>query len=194
LRLTVLATAVLFSACATIRGSGARTFADLDRAEIARCRFDEARAIVTTAAVSDLAGEYRLFMTSDLDSSTLESGSLALRPAVGSPGGQSAPAVLTGATEIDAGSLDAMVPGDAGSTDAAAPGVGVYAFDNPDGTPGLVVVVRLGAEANRTDEQRFDGAHTTLRVSSIAPDRFGGTWTSADGTSDASGDFCAVRS
>lgn len=191
-RLTLFALAALTAACATTRQSVGRTFEDLDRAEIVRCRFDESRTMITSSSVAALAGDYRLFMTNDEMSEKLSAGRLELHAPPGDRVGEAAP-VLTGATDIDAETLDAMIPGDARSTDEVAPGVGVYAFDNPDRTPGLTVVVRLGAEANRSDRQRFDGAHTTLRVTSIAASRFGGTWESADGQREASGDFCAVR-
>lgn len=56
------------------------------------------------------------------------------------------------------------------------------------------MILRIGSEANRSDRQRFDGAHTTLRVSAIDDDRFGGTWTSAEAAEERRGTFCAVRS
>jgi hypothetical protein len=194
LRLTVLTIFTLTGACATTRGPGQRTFEDLDRAEIARCRFDDTSPITAAVALTDLAGEYRMFMTSDENSGTLESGLLVLRPPFDdAPGSGEAP-LLIGTTDIEASSLGARIPGDPASVEPSAPGVGVYAFRTPGGPEGLTVVARLGSEANRRDRQRFDGAHTTLRIGSIAAHRFGGTWTSADGAVETGGDFCAVRS
>ena len=166
---------------------------DLSRAAVLRCSVSEARSPIAQRDVERLAGQYVLFMTGEEASLELVKGDLILDAASADSGEVGAAPTLTGMTDVDASAVGAMIPGDASSTEATAPGVGVYMFDDPASPGVLTAVLRLGTEANRRDRQRFDGAHTTLRIASVAPDRFGGTWTSADGAAQTAGEFCAVR-
>ncbi len=166
---------------------------DLSRADVLRCSFGEPRAPITVSSVAELAGRYRLFMTGEGTPAELVAGDLVLDVSSGQPGGMGAAPALVGTSSIDASVVGAVIPGEASSIDPVAPGIGVYTFEDPSRPGVLTAVVRLGAEANRRDRQRFDGAHTTLRIMSIVSDRFGGTWSSADGATEAGGQFCAVR-
>jgi hypothetical protein len=195
--ITVVVTLVVVSAitaCSSGWRVGERPVDDLDRAAIIRCRFEPVRQPLSPEAVADLAGDYNIFMVGDRASGVVASGRLALAPATGSADGIGAAPTLVGTTTVDPSELGAVVPGDATSADALAPGVGVYVFSTDDTSGEWTAVLRLGAESNRRDRQRFDGAHTTLRISSIGDAGFGGTWTSAESANNASGDFCAVRS
>jgi hypothetical protein len=166
---------------------------DLSRADVLRCSFGEPRSPITVSSVGELAGGYRLFMTGEDTPAELAAGALTLEVASGQAGEMGAAPLLIGMTGIDASVVGAMIPGDASSMDPTAPGIGVYTFEDPSSPGDLTAVARLGAEANRRDRQRFDGAHTTLRITAILPDRFGGTWSSANGAAEAGGQFCAVR-
>ena len=176
-------------ACSTVRGSGASDMPDMNRVEIARCRIENAGPPLTSATARELTGEYRLYMTSSSETS-LASGRLDL--AAAPPATSAAHPVLIGSTDIDAGVVGATVPGDARSTAEGAPGAALYVFADPasDGAPRAVI--RLGSESNRLDRQRFDGAHTTLTITSVGGDRFGGVWSSAFSGDETGGEFCAV--
>ncbi len=100
------------------------------------------------------------------------------------------PPAYVGWAEIDLAGVGATAAGSPGERDPAAPGAAAYLLD-PGET--VRVVVRLGAEANRRDRVRFDGAHTTLTAGSIAPTGFAGSWASAGGPGGVSGHFCARR-
>lgn len=124
----------------------------------------------------------------------------------GSPLGGPPPAFI-GWAQIDLARVGAAAAGSLGEGDSAAPGVGAYLLDPREwggAGPGADstaepeaeahrVVVRLGAEANRRERVRFDGAHTTLSVGSIDSAGFAGSWMSAGGAEAASGHFCARR-
>jgi len=74
---------------------------------------------------------------------------------------------------------------------------GVLVFDlgpRPNALPNSRVLLRLGAEANRQDVMRIEGAYTVLRVREIRDDGFAGEWTSGDPMPVAEGYFCAWRS
>lgn len=192
--LAALVVASAATACSSAGRVGERPLVDLDRAAIIRCRFEAAREPLSSERVAGLAGAYRMFMVGDRAPGLVASGTLALVPATGSSEGMGAAPTLVGTTTVDPSDLGAVVPGDATAADPLAPGVGLYVFATDDTSGAWTAVLRLGAESNRRDRQRFDGAHTTLRISSIGETGFGGTWTSAEGANDASGDFCAVRS
>lgn len=185
----------LIAGCATVRsGSSDRGGEPLDRAALARCAY-AAAPIPDRDALLRLAGEWTL--TLGAEGADPVSGWLELRvPDGDAPAGDAAAPLLVGATGAPFADVGAVVPGPADSRDAAAPGVGLYAFDpgaEEAGTPRLAAVLRIGSESNRRDRQRFDGAHTTLRLGGASDDGFGGTWTSAEGAAGAEGTFCAVR-
>jgi hypothetical protein len=180
------------AACATTRRSGGADPEHVGRSEIARCRFDPV-ASGSARPLDGLAGTYRLVMTSDADPEIQTRGRLQLAPAPDVSRGMGAAPVLVGTTDIDASIVGAIVPGPASSEDPGAPGVGVYAFPERPGSAVTMAVLRLGSEANRRDRQRFDGAHATLRITARHDDRFGGSWTSAEGAVERSGGFCAIR-
>jgi len=194
-----LAVASLSTACAGARRSGTPVPGDVDGAELARCAYADSDGWGTDE-VAGLAGEWRLVVANR--GSARAAGILALRPPDAGPG---APAIagpatprLIGWAEVPFADVGAIVPGAADARDPAAPGVALYVFEEvtedaeAEGAA-PVVVLRIGSEANRRDRQRFDGAHTTLRVSSILADRFGGTWSSAEAADERGGSFCAVR-
>jgi hypothetical protein len=88
-----------------------------------------------------------------------------------------------GAAEADVTSQDPMRPG-------------VLVFDlgpRPTTPPNSRVLIRLGAEANRQDVIRIEGAYTVLRVHEIREDGFAGEWTSGAPLPVAEGYFCAWR-
>lgn len=195
--ITTLAALVVVSAataCSSTWRVGARPLDDLDRAAIIRCRFEAPREPLSSERIAALAGAYRVFMVGDRVPGVVASGTLDLALAPGSSEGIGAAPILVGTTAVDPSALGAVIPGPATAADPLAPGVGIYVFPTDDTSGEWAAVLRLGSESNRRDQQRFDGAHTTLRISSIGDTGFGGTWTSAEGASDASGDFCAVRS
>lgn len=168
---------------------------DLTTAAVLRCGLEPAGSRLSGASIASLAGEYRLFMTGDDAPGDIVSAGLILRPVGDTTGGMGATPLLIGHSDVDPAELGAVIPGNAAGEDPEAPGVGVYAFaEDPASPEALSVVLRLGAESNRRDRQRFDGAHTTLQLSALADQGFGGTWSSAEGASDATGAFCAVRS
>lgn len=188
----------LAAGCAAPRGRS--DIDSLDRADLARCQVAPSRVPIEAAAVEALAGRYRLHMISDAEPGDRVSGLLDLRvpgagpPDAGPPGAPAAPSLI-GASDIVPAEVGAVVPGDLASMDESAPGVGAYVFaPDPARPTEMMAVLRMGTESNRRDRQRFDGAHTTLRITSIAADRFGGTWSSAVGADEMSGGFCAVRS
>lgn len=184
------ASVVVIAACGTVRNGGSADLVELNRVELARCAHAGTGAPFTEQFVSELAGTYELFLF-DADGEASASGALELVPN-SAPGANADPLVgppplLAGSTAIDGASIGATFAGDAASTAPDAPGVGLYRFAEDD------VRLRLGAEANRRDRTRFDGAHTTLTVTSVADDRFGGTWTSSVDAEEANGTFCARR-
>jgi len=188
-----LVVAGLTVGCATTRTRGRPRIEPLDRATIARCQFALSGVEIGVGAVEKLAGRYLLYMTSDAEPTDQTAGHLDLR--VGGAGSDPDAPSLIGASDIDPAEVGAVVPGALASTDESAPGVGAYVFvPDPDRPSEAMAVLRLGAESNRRDRQRFDGAHTTLLITTIAEDRFGGTWSSARGAEETSGGFCAVRS
>lgn len=187
-----LALASFVAGCATVRGGGALPDeATLDRAELARCAHDGGLDPSDSTAVSALAGTYRLYMFDEAGTSSV-AGTLELRrPGPAAPievdplAGP--PPILVGHSDIQADHVGAALPGDVSSREPDAPGVGVYSFAG-DG-----VRIRFGSESNRRGRTRFGGAHTTLTVSSIGADHFGGSWASAEGAGSSRGDFCAKR-
>jgi hypothetical protein len=73
---------------------------------------------------------------------------------------------------------------------------GVVVFELPAGTggePTSRILLRLGAEANRQDVVRVEGASTVLRVKEVRDDGFAGDWTANAPLPVAEGYFCAWR-
>ena len=149
-----------------------------------------------------LAGEYRLQLTSDSGPAAAVEGTLALRAADSSLPARSGPYgipdttrryPLVGSAEINLAAVGAVAPGGTRSRDPAAPGVLV--IERLGGRPSPErMLLRLGAEANRADQVRFDGGYTVLRVRQIDRRSFQGEWESGAPLPQAHGRFCASRS
>jgi len=172
----------------------------MDRAELARCAIADSNTSADRHAPDSsdrwvrLRGAYVL-VAFDASGERATDGRLEWDPpspdssSSPEPGGPPAAAqpLLVGFTDIDLTRVGASVPGDPASRDPAAPGVALYPA--PGGGP----FVRVGSESNRRDRLRFDGAHTTLTITSIGSARFGGTWRSDVGVTKSTGSFCAKR-
>jgi hypothetical protein len=101
---------------------------------------------------------------------------------------------LFGGTDVDLAAVGAVAPGAVDRADAARPGVLVMEMSAPSAPAGTNrVMLRLGADANRGGDPRFDGAFTALTVTAIEGGRFAGRWQSGGGDQQASGYFCAER-
>jgi hypothetical protein len=100
---------------------------------------------------------------------------------------------LFGTAEIDLNSLDAVLVGSTMSRDPLQPGVLVIERRAASGKPPVSITMRLGSEANRQDQQRFDGGYTALRVQHVGPGRLAGSWSSGVTGERAAGYFCATR-
>ncbi len=99
-----------------------------------------------------------------------------------------------GSLELPLADVGAESVGDPRSADPLSPGVGLYVQWNTDSTV-AAAVLRVGADANRRDEIRFDGGYTALHVRRFTATGFWGDWLSG-GRPDATesrGHFCAVR-
>jgi hypothetical protein len=98
-----------------------------------------------------------------------------------------------GALHLDLAKVGAVSVGSTASLDPMEPGVLVIEQRRAEGrAPGVEIMMRLGSEANRRDQQRVDGGYTALRVQQATPDRLAGTWASGVGLVQSSGYFCAV--
>lgn len=98
-------------------------------------------------------------------------------------------AVLVGTSDLEADSLGAADTGDLGSVDPLRPGVLVLEQPGPPAR----VVLRLGSEANRQDQQPFESAYWVLEVLHRDASGFSGNWRSGMAATTAAGYFCAVR-
>ena len=108
------------------------------------------------------------------------------------PGGEPAPNTripLYGWIDVDVGTVGAVVPGDATSEDPEAPGVALLESRMGDRAPDILL--RLGSEANRRGQVRFDGAFTVMRVTEADAEGFRGRWNSGVGLDRSEGPFCA---
>lgn len=152
------------------------------------------------ARADALAGPFRLTMTATRGAQSGQSaaGTLRLEPFGGRPLPLPAAAgtryPLFGGVDLDIARVGAVTVGDVRRADPAAPGVLVmeYARANaPSGTNDILL--RLGADANRAGQQRFDGAYLALTVRSVSADGFAGTWESGAGEPVSGGYFCARR-
>jgi hypothetical protein len=94
---------------------------------------------------------------------------------------------------LDLATVGAVSVGSTASLDPMEPGVLVIEHPTAEGqAPGVQIIMRLGSEANRRDQQRVDGGYTALRVQQATPDRLAGTWASGVGLKQSAGYFCAV--
>ena len=148
-------------------------------------------ALPAEARAEGLAGDFRLTLVATRSARTgaRTTGALHLRRNDAGAGPAPAEGVrypLYGWAEVAADSVGAVAPGDVGSRDAARPGVLVI-------QERARIILRLGAEANRRDVVRFDGAYFTLVPAAIRADGFAGRWNSGVGGQTASGYFCAQR-
>lgn len=156
------------------------------------------------AAAEGLEGEYQLRMiaTSGPQAGDTVVGRLLLVPhdssmrrvtIAGKVRDRSTTVPLYGAAELDPASVGALYAGDLSSLDPGRPGVAVFESDaGPGGGPRILL--RLGSEANRRDQLRFDGPYTVLRVKQISEEGFAGTWDSGAPLPRSGGHFCAKRS
>ena len=96
-----------------------------------------------------------------------------------------------GRAAIDLATVGAVAPGDIASADSAGPGVLVV--ESPNATGAGALILRFGADANRSDRQPFDGAHMALFVDAVSSSGINGRWTSGVDTKSATGYFCAER-
>jgi hypothetical protein len=152
------------------------------------------------ARADGLAGEFRLTLVAErgAQAGASVSGALTLRAYGGRPAPVPASAgvryPLFGGTDVRLDAVGAVSAGETGRADAARPGVLVMEWPRPDAPAGTHnLTLRLGADANQGGQQRFDGAYMALTVTSIAADRFAGTWESGAGQPRAGGHFCAER-
>lgn len=93
---------------------------------------------------------------------------------------------LQGTADIDVAQVGAHDTGALDSEDPSAPGVLVLR----SGAEPLILL-RLGAAANRSDETAFDGAFTVLTVRSVDEEGFRGSWRSGMFGDEVRGYFCA---
>lgn len=152
--------------------------------------------LAASAAGASLEGEYRVRLVATSgprrDSST--DGTLALvRPDPLAPDSSTRRFVLRGSGELALSEVGAA-EADVASRDPMRPGVLVFDLGpRPTAPPNSRVLLRLGAEANRQDVMRIEGAYTVLRVHEIREDGFAGEWTSGAPLPVAEGYFCAWR-
>lgn len=149
-----------------------------------------------------LAGSYRLRLVAADAAETTVAGTLTLLRAAAEHQHRPGPAgtadtthryPLIGAADADLASLRAVAPGGIASLDPAAPGVLVIErTGGPPGAPGRILL-RLGSDANRADQVRFDGGYTILRVRRADERGFVGGWESGSPRGTVSGHFCAQR-
>ena len=156
--------------------------------------WDVCREAVTDPAALDrlgsIKGDYAIELTALAGKQSGETtrGVLTLVPrdSVGVP--------YYGWTDLQLDDVGAHRLGDPGSQDRSAPGVLVLTSpDAADLAAAGSVTLRIGAQANRSDIVRFDGAYTALYVRWIADGSFGGEWASGITGPEAEGEFCALR-
>lgn len=149
------------------------------------------------ASATSLAGQYRvrLVATAGPRPDGTADGTLSLSQADPDPDAAGPRHhVLVGHGEVPLESVGAPAA-QLASEDPLRPGV--LGFDLParsnDSATGPRVLLRLGAEANRQDVMRIEGAYTVLRVREIRENGFAGEWSSGDPDPIAEGYFCAWR-
>ena len=98
----------------------------------------------------------------------------------------SADGEVFGSAALPVTEIGAEPTGDLASDDPMAPGARVV-----DG--GDILIVRLGADANRAETGAIEGPHFALHVRQIDDGGFAGTWLSGAGMPRVEGFFCATR-
>ena len=145
---------------------------------IGRCvATDSTRRPHTTA--EQFVGKYRLTMvaTSGARKGRSTSGSLFLDGHLGN-------------ASIALDSVGAIAPGDIGSRDPNRPGVLLVRSPN-DSSAAAELMLRFGADANRSDIRAFDSAFLVLLMDSATKAGFSGRWRSGVDTKLSSGYYCA---
>jgi hypothetical protein len=132
-----------------------------------------------TATAEGLTGAFRLTLVA-------QSGPRSGQRVEGSLSLVRSDTVHYGAAELDLAAVGAYEVGSLTATDPTAPGVRLFS------SPGNILL-RLGADANRAGEIRFEGSYTVLRVRDLGEETFGGVWVSGAVEEVASGYFCARR-
>jgi hypothetical protein len=148
-----------------------------------------------TAAVAGLVGDYRVRLVATSgprrDSST--DGRLHLQPVTAGSGASAPRYALSGTSDLRLEEVGAP-PADVASRDPVRPGVVVFELPARGGVAAAPrIMLRLGAEANRQDVIRIEGASTVLRVREVLDSGFVGDWTSFSPLPGAEGYFCAWR-
>jgi hypothetical protein len=156
---------------------------------------DSSAAPDSAASAAALMGGYRLRLvaTSGPRRDSSADGRLTLEPAAAPIDSSPRRPALFGTGELPLEDVGAPAA-DLGSRDPMRPGVVV--FELPAGTggePAPRILLRLGAEANRQDVVRVEGASTVLRVKEVRDDGFAGDWTANAPLPVAEGYFCAWR-
>ena len=149
-----------------------------------------------------LAGDHHLVLvaTAGPMAGGSAAGTLRLRTFGAAPAPRSAPEgsgaryPLFGGTDVEIAAVGAVTNGAVAPLDPAAPGVLAVEWPRSGGPPeAREILLRLGAEGNRDDRTRFDGAYLSLFVDTLDGDGFAGRWESGSGAQVAAGRFCAWR-
>jgi hypothetical protein len=162
-------------------------------------------ALPATGSADGLAGEYRLSLvaSSGPRKDGAVEGALWLEPQDSSRryrtglGGRVDSTILhplRGGTDVDLSRVYAVSVGRTDSRDPEQPGVLVIERHARSGkAPQTEITMRLGSDANRAGQVRFDGGYTALRVRKVGPAGFAGSWASGLTGERAGGYFCATR-
>jgi hypothetical protein len=157
------------------------------------------------ASVDDLRGTYRLQFVASSGARAGDSAAADLELVPADDSLQSLPASLglrdtttrlplIGWTTLDPAAVGGTDTGALDSREPASPGVLVIERHTSRADAPLEIMLRLGADANRRDQARFDGGYFALTVRQINAGGFAGTWASAAGDPKAAtGYFCATR-
>ena len=101
---------------------------------------------------------------------------------------------LIGWTTLDPAAVGGAETGALDSREPTSPGVLVMERHTSRADVPLELMLRLGADANRRGESRFDGGYFALTVRRIDDGGFAGTWASGTGEPrSTTGYFCATR-
>jgi hypothetical protein len=154
---------------------------------------------------ADLAGEYELtlYATSGPNVARTATGRLLLHRQSddlrGVPGVDGTPMAgawmpLYGTADVTLHRVGAAAAGGILDVDPEAPGVGVYAQASDVAGVAPQLTLRLGVEANRRGQIRFDGTYMSLLVREWGSTGIAGEWASGEVEGEvASGRFCATR-